>query len=105
MTVWLVVLVGGALSYLFRFVPAALVDRVRPLPVLDRASALAVPVVFAAVAATAVVARSSAAVGAEALAPVGAVAAAIVAVRRTGSSYAGLAAGMPTLWLLEATLP
>lgn len=104
MTVWLIVLVAGVVSYLFRFVPAALVDRLRPLPVLDRASALVVPVVFAAVAATAVVARASAAAGAEALAPLGAVAAAVVAVHRTGSSYAGIAVGMPTLWLLEAGL-
>jgi branched-subunit amino acid transport protein len=104
MTVWLVVLVAGAVSYLFRFVPAALVDRVRPLPVLDRASALAVPVVFAALAAAAVVARSSAAAGLEALAPLGAVAAAVVAVRRTGSSYAAIAVGMPALWLLQAGL-
>jgi branched-subunit amino acid transport protein len=105
MTVWLVVLVAGALSYLFRWVPAVLVDRMRPVAALDRASAYAVPVTFAAVAAGAVAARCAAAPnGVAALAPLGAVVAAVVAVRRTGSSYAGIAAGMPVLWALEALL-
>jgi hypothetical protein len=39
-----------------------------------------------------------------ALAPLGAVAAAVVAVRRTGSAYAGIAAGMPVLWILQEAL-
>ena len=38
------------------------------------------------------------------LAPVGAVATAVVAVRCTGSTYAALAAGMPALWILSAVL-
>jgi uncharacterized protein (TIGR03382 family) len=104
MTVWLVVVVAGGVSYLFRLGPASLVERVRPVPVLDRASAFAVPVTFAAVATGAVVARCSATGGTAALAPLGAVAAAVLAVRRTGSSYAGIAAGMPVLWILQEAL-
>jgi branched-subunit amino acid transport protein len=77
MTVWLTLLVAGAASYSFRFVPAVLVDRVGALARVEQISAYAVPVTFAAVAADAV-----------------------VAARRTGSSLVAIAAGMPVLWIL-----
>jgi branched-subunit amino acid transport protein len=100
MSVWLTLLVAGAASYSFRLVPAVLVDRVGALARVERISAYAVPVTFAAVAADAVVAR--AAVGAagplDTLAPLAAAAVAFAAARRTGSSLAAIAAGMPVLW-------
>jgi branched-subunit amino acid transport protein len=88
MSVWLTLLVAGAASYSFRLVPAVLVDRVGALARVERISAYAVPVTFAAVAADAVVARAT----------VGAAAVAFAAARRTGSSLAAIAAGMPVLW-------
>jgi hypothetical protein len=42
--------------------------------------------------------------GSAAIAPYLAVAAAVVAVRRTGSPRAALLVGMPTMWLLSAAL-
>jgi branched-subunit amino acid transport protein len=98
------VLVGGGLTYLFRLVPAALVDRIEPLMRLERASGFTTPVTFAAVAAGGVSARCTAAGGTVALAPLGAVVVADAAVRRTGSSHVGIAAGMPTLWVLDLVL-
>jgi branched-subunit amino acid transport protein len=97
MTVWLTLLVAGAASYSFRLVPAVLVDRVGALARVERISAYAVPVTFAAVAADAVVARATVGTGGplDALAPVAAAAA-----RRTGSPLAAIAAGMPVLWAL-----
>jgi len=102
MTVWLTLLVAGAASYSFRFVPAVLVDRVGALARVERISAYAVPVTFAAVAADAVVARAtvSTAGALDVLAPLAAAAVALVAARRTGSSLAAIAAGMPVLWVL-----
>jgi len=102
MTVWLTLLVAGAASYSFRFVPAVLVDRVGALARVERISAYAVPVTFAAVAADAVVARATVGTGGplDALAPVAAALVAVVAARRTGSPLAAIAAGMPVLWAL-----
>ena len=40
-----------------------------------------------------------------AAAPLAAVAVAVIAVLRTGSSYAAIVAGMPTLWVTAALLP
>jgi branched-subunit amino acid transport protein len=102
MTVWLTLLIAGAASYSFRLVPAVLVDRVGALGRVERISAYAVPVTFAAVAADAVVARMAAGTAGplDALAPVAAAAVAFVAARRTGSSLAAIAAGLPVLWAL-----
>jgi len=100
MTVWLTLLVAGAASYSFRLVPAVLVDRVGALDRVERISAYAVPVTFAAVAADAVTARAQAATAGplDVLAPVGAAVVAVVAARRTGSPLVAIAAGMPVLW-------
>jgi branched-subunit amino acid transport protein len=102
MTVWLTLLVAGAASYAFRLVPAVLVDRVGALGRVERISAYAVPVTFAAVAADAVVARAVAGTAGalDVLAPVAAAAVAVLAARRTGSSLAAIAAGLPVLWAL-----
>ena len=102
MTVWLTLLVAGAASYSFRLVPAVLVDRVGALARVERISAYAVPVTFAAVAADAVVARATVGTGGplDALAPLAAASVAVVAARRTGSPLAAIAAGMPVLWAL-----
>jgi branched-subunit amino acid transport protein len=104
MTVWITLLAAGAASYLFRFGPASLVDRVQSLGRLQRAATYVVAVVFTAVAADALVARMGAGPGSM-LAPLGAVAVGLVAARRLGSSTAAIAAGMPTLWALTAGLP
>ena len=99
MTPWLVILVAGAVSYAFRLVPAVLVGRVRSLSGLERAAAFVVPATFAAVAATGVLARAGAGPGP--VPPLGALAVAVGVARRTGSSLAAVAAGLPTLWLLD----
>ena len=103
MSAWVVVAAVGAGSYLFRVSMLVLASRVGLPPVIERAARHAVPVSFAALAASALTEHLAAAGAAPA--PVIAVAAAIVAVRRTGSPHAALAAGLPTLWILAAVLP
>jgi len=100
---FVVIVAAGAVSYAFRLAPAALVDRVRSIGRLDRAATYVVPATFAAVAAGGVLARAEAGAGAlAALPPLAAVLVAIAAARRTGSSLAAVAAGLPTLWALTA---
>ena len=72
-------------------------------PVIERAARHAVPVSFASLAASALTGHLVH-TGAG-LAPLVAVAVAVVAVRRTGSPHAALAAGMPTLWVMSVLLP
>lgn len=103
MTAFLVVLAVGAGSYLFRISMLVLAARSGLPPVLERAARLAVPVSFAALA-TGALADDLAAPGST-MAPLAALAVAVVAVRRTGSPPMALVAGMPTLWLLSAVLP
>jgi branched chain amino acid efflux pump len=100
---WIVVVAVGAGSYLFRISMLVLAARAGLPPVVERAARHAVPVSFAALAASALTAQL-AAPGAT-LPPVVAVAGAVLAVRRTGSPHAALAVGMPTLWVLSAVLP
>lgn len=103
MTAWLAILVAGALSYAFRLAPAALSGRVQALRRLERVAVYVVPATFAAVAAAGVLGRATAGTGALApVPPVAAVAVAVVVARRTGSSLAAVAAGLPTLWALTA---
>ena len=99
MNPWIVVLAVGAGSYLFRVSMLLLAARVGLPPVVERAARFAVPVSFAALAATALADQLGRA--GDSFAPLAAVAVAVVAVRRTGSPHAALAAGMPTLWLLS----
>jgi branched-subunit amino acid transport protein len=104
MTVWLVVLAAGLGSYVFRISMILLVDRIGTPTWLEQASAFVVPVAFVALATGGVVASASGVGLAHAVPPLAAVAAAVAAVRRTGSSSAAIVAGMPTLWLLTALL-
>lgn len=100
MNAWLVVAAAGAGSYLFRISLIALAARTTLPPVLSRATVFAVPAAFAALAAAALVGQVTA--DAASLAPVGAVATAVLAVRWTGSTYAALVTGLPALWILSA---
>jgi branched-subunit amino acid transport protein len=97
---WLVVVAAGVGTYLLRISMIALAARTALPPVLGRATRFAVPVAFAALAAAGLAGQITG--DAASLAPVGAVAAAVLAVRRTGSTHAALVVGMPTLWMLSA---
>lgn len=103
MSAYLVVLAVGLGSYAFRISMLVLAARTGLPPIVERAARYAVPVSFAALATTAI-ADQVATAGAP-LPVLAAVAVAVVAVRRTGSSHAAIAAGMPTLWLLSAVIP
>jgi branched-subunit amino acid transport protein len=100
MTLWLVILVVAVGSYLFRISMLVLAARVGVPAILDRVARFAVPTAFAALATTSLAGYASAGTGA--VAPYVAVAAAVIAVRRTGSPRAALVVGMPTLWIVSA---
>lgn len=100
MSPYLVVLAVGLGSYAFRLSMLVLAARTGLPPMVERAARHAVPVSFAALAATALGGQvASADVAAP---PLAAAAVAVLAVRRTGSPHAAIAAGLPTLWLLSA---
>jgi branched chain amino acid efflux pump len=104
-TAWIVILAVGLGSYLFRLSMILLIDRIMMPSWLDQASGLVAPAAFAALAAGGV-ATACTSVGAnQAAAPLAAVAAAVIAVLRTGSSYAAILVGMPTLWIMTSLLP
>ena len=101
MSDWLlIVIVVGAVSYLFRVSMLVVASRTTIPPVIERAARFAVPTAFAALAATALARQVTGDAGS--LAPVVAVITAVIAVRRTGSAQAALLTGMPTLWLVSA---
>lgn len=102
MSAWTAVLLAGLGSYLLRISMLVMAARHGLPAIVERAARVAVPVAFAALATTSLVAGVGADV--ESLAPVAAVAVAAVAVHRTGSVHAALLAGMPTMWLLSAVL-
>jgi branched-subunit amino acid transport protein len=104
MNAWLAILAVGLGSYLFRIGFVAMADRIAMPVLMERASELIAPGSFAALAATGVVTTCVAAAPVDALPPLAAVAAAVATVHRTGSSYAAVLAGMPTLWLATAFL-
>jgi branched-subunit amino acid transport protein len=104
MTAFVVVLLAGLGSYLFRISMIVLAERIELPDVLEKASAFVAPAAFAALAATGVVAASRGADLTAALAPLGAVAGAVVAVRLTRRPYAAPLAGMPVFWLLTAVV-
>ena len=95
---WIVVVAVGVFSFLFRISMLALSSRMELPAALDRAAKFAVPAAFAALAATALAHQ----VRTGSLAPVVAVAAAVIAVRRTGRAQVALLAGMPVFWLVSA---
>lgn len=101
MTPWIVILLAGLGSYLFRISMIVLTERVALPAKLEQASGFVAPAAFAALAATGLAVASTHAGSAMQAAPLlAAVAVAIVAVRVTGRSYLAVLAGMPTLWLL-----
>jgi branched-subunit amino acid transport protein len=105
MTAWLVILAVGIGSYMFRISMLVLTRRSTVPGWLQRSTRFAVPTAFAALAATALahqISASNAGVGTGIIAPSTAVVAAVVAVRRTGSSHTALLVGMPTLWMVTA---
>jgi branched-subunit amino acid transport protein len=105
MNVWLVIVLAGLGSYMFRISMVVLADRITMPEPLERASTLVAPAAFAALAASGIVASTASADVAGWIAPLAAVAVAVVAVRRTGRPYAALLAGMPTLWILSSVVP
>jgi branched-subunit amino acid transport protein len=105
MNTWLVIVAVGLGSYLFRLSMIILTGRITMPPYLERASGLVVPAAFAALAAAGVAAACSGLGITRAAAPLTAVAAAVIAVLRTGSPQAAILVGMPTLWVATALLP
>ncbi|MFW5899000.1 MAG: AzlD domain-containing protein [Jiangellaceae bacterium] len=104
MTAWLVVLLAGLGSYLFRISMVVLANRVTLPETVMRASAFVAPAAFAALAATGVTAGIVGLDLVGALPPLAAVVVAVAVVLRTGRPYYAVVAGMPTLWLLTAVL-
>jgi branched-subunit amino acid transport protein len=102
MNTWLVIVAVGLGSYLFRLSMIILTGRITMPPYLERASGLVVPAAFAALAAAGVAAACSGLDITGAAAPLTAVAAAVIAVLRTGSPQAAILVGMPTLWVATA---
>ena len=105
MNAWIVVVVAGLGSYLFRLSMIILTGRITMPPYLERASGFVAPAAFAALAAAGVAAACGGLGMTQAAAPLAAVAAAVIAVLRTGSSQAAILAGMPALWVATALLP
>jgi branched-subunit amino acid transport protein len=99
MRAFAVVVAAGIGSYLLRISMLVIAARHGLPPLIARSARHAVPTAFAALAAGSLVSfgRTTGA-----LAPLAAVVAAAVAVRRTGSPHAALLAGMPTLWVVSA---
>jgi branched-subunit amino acid transport protein len=105
MSVWLVIVLAGLGSYLFRISMVVLADRMTMPAQLERASTFVAPAAFAALAAGGIAANTASVDVAGWAAPVAAVVVAVKAVRLTGRPYAALLAGMPTLWILSAVVP
>jgi branched-subunit amino acid transport protein len=102
MNAWTVVLAAGLVSYLLRLSMIAS-NRFRLPSSLDGAVALVAPAAFAALAASSLAALVVAAPTVPlVLPPVIAVAAAGIAVVRTGKSYLAVLVGMPTFWVAAA---
>ena len=101
MSAWIVVVLAGALAYLLRISMLVVAAR-RGVPlVIERAARFAVPIAFAALAATSL-ASLVADAGADAVTSLLAVATGFVVAHRTGSSRAAIFVGLPALWLLTA---
>ena len=105
MSTWIVIVAAGLGSYLFRLSMIILTSRITMPPFLERASGLVAPAAFAALAAAGIATACMHLGATQAAAPLAAVAVAIIAVLRTGSSYAAIVAGLPTLWVAAALLP
>jgi branched-subunit amino acid transport protein len=97
-----VVIAVGLGSYLFRVSMLVVAARRGLPPVFERAARYAVPTAFAALATGSLVSHATGGAG---LAPIVAVAVAVITVHRIGSPYAALVAGMPALWIMSAVVP
>jgi branched-subunit amino acid transport protein len=104
MNAWIVILAAGSGSYLFRLSMIILTSRITLPAYLERASGLVAPAAFAALAAAGVATACIGLGATQAAAPLAAVAAAVIAALRTGSSYAAILVGMPTLWITTSLL-
>ena len=102
MNVWTVVLAAGFGSYLFRISMVSAPGWIRLPTRLEDSAALVAPAAFAALAATSLAGSALGAGIPQAFVPLAAAAVAVVAVIRTGSTYAAVLTGMPTLWILTA---
>jgi branched-subunit amino acid transport protein len=98
----LVVLAAGAGTYALRVSMLVLAARGGLPRIVERASAFALPVSFAAIATTSLSEHLHGAAG-DAV-PLAALLVAAVVARRTGSANLALGVGMPTLWLLSFLL-
>jgi branched-subunit amino acid transport protein len=105
MNAWTVILAAGLGSYIFRLSMIVLFGRITMPAYLQRASELVAPAAFAAMAAASIATACMSLGITRAAAPLAAVAAAVIAVLRTGSSQAAILAGMPALWITTALLP
>jgi branched-subunit amino acid transport protein len=105
MNAWIVILAAGLGSYLFRLSMIILAGRIMMPAYLERASGFVAPAAFAALAAAGVATACIGLGATQAAAPLAAVAAAVIAVLRTGSPHAAILAGMPALWITTALLP
>lgn len=105
MNTGIVIVAAGLGSYLFRLSMIILTSRITMPAYLERASGLVAPAAFAVLAAAGVAASCGGLGITETAAPLAAVAAAVIAVLRTGSSRAAILAGMPALWVATALLP
>src|SRR5206468_11727331 len=105
MNTWIVIVAVGLGSYLFRLSMIILTGRITMPPYFERASGLVGAAAFAALAATGVAAACRGLDLTQAAAPLAAVAAAVIAVLRTGSSQAAILVGMPAFWITTVLLP
>ena len=105
MNAWIVILAAGSGSYLFRLSMIILTGWITLPAYLERASGFVAPAAFAALAAAGVATACIGLGATQAAAPLAAVAAAVIAVLRTGSSQAAILVGMPALWVATALLP
>jgi branched-subunit amino acid transport protein len=101
---WLIILAAGLGSFLFRVSLVSLADRITMPARLERATGFIPPATFAALATTSVAEGCLDVAVIEAVPPLAAVAVAVAAVARTGSTHAALLTGMPTLWVGTALL-
>ncbi len=104
MSTWIVIVVAGLGSYLFRLSMIILAGRITMSPAAERACGLVVPAAFAALAAAGVATACTGLGITGAAAPLAAAAVAVIAVLRTGSPQAAILAGMPALWIATALL-
>jgi branched-subunit amino acid transport protein len=102
MNAWTVVLAAGLGSCLLRMSMIGAADRIRLPARLDDSAELVAPSAFAALAITSIVGSAVSAGIPQAFAPVLAAVVAALAVMKTGSTYAAVLAGMPTLWIMTA---